>query len=108
MELSVSHSLLLYLTKNVNLLFFTDILLTLSVGLNFTYNPRCLTRDFSPWFMSQTLNSSVVNWALKAPTFYEFDRRVEGGVTVADATYHSGGHKGIGGDIGEVRCDLLL
>ncbi|UKZ94632.1 uncharacterized protein TrAFT101_009487 [Trichoderma asperellum] len=87
---------------------FANLPVTMGPGLNFTYNPRCLTRDFSPWFMSQTLNSSVVNWALEAPNFYEFDRRVEGGVTVADATYHSGGHKGIGGDIGEVRYDLLL
>ncbi|PTB41893.1 hypothetical protein M441DRAFT_57967 [Trichoderma asperellum CBS 433.97] len=81
---------------------FANLTVNMGPGLNFTYNPRCLTRDFSPWFVSQTLNSSVVNWALKAPNFYEFDRRVEGGVTVADATYHSGGHKGIGGDIGEI------
>ncbi|KAL6885814.1 Di-copper centre-containing protein [Trichoderma evansii] len=81
---------------------FKNLPVNMGPGLNFTYNPRCLTRDFSPWLVSQTLNSSVVNWALEAPNFYEFDRRVEGGVTVADATYHSGGHKGIGGDIGEI------
>ncbi|KAK9481697.1 hypothetical protein V1527DRAFT_486371 [Lipomyces starkeyi] len=82
---------------------FVNMSVNMGPGSNsFTYNPRCLTRDFSPWLVTRTLNASVVAWALQAPDFYEFDRRVEGGVTLDTATYHSGGHKGVGGDIGEI------
>jgi tyrosinase len=37
-----------------------------------------------------------------APTFYEFDIRVEGGIDIPSLTYHGGGHLGVGGDLGEV------
>ncbi len=50
----------------------------------------------------------MVNWTLQASDFYEFDIRVEGGIDVASFTYHSGGHKGIGGDSGEVRLENPL
>ncbi|KAK9375192.1 uncharacterized protein V1513DRAFT_431073 [Lipomyces chichibuensis] len=82
---------------------FANMSVNMGPGANsFSYNPRCLTRDFSPWFATRTLNASVVASALRAPDFYEFDRRVEGGVTIDTGTYHSGGHKGVGGDTGEI------
>jgi tyrosinase len=69
---------------------------------NTTYNPRCLTRDFSPWLATQKLNSSVVNHALSASNFSEFDIIVQGGIQVAELDYHGGGHLSVGGDLGVV------
>lgn len=48
------------------------------------------------------LNETEVKYTLAAQNFYEFDIRVEGGVTVEEMTYHGGGHLGVGGDLGEV------
>lgn len=69
---------------------------------NLTYNPRCLTRDFSPYFASQTLNSSVVASALAKKTFKDFDTFVQGRFNITGTTYHSGGHLSVGGDLGVV------
>ncbi|KAM5352194.1 hypothetical protein ACJ41O_004917 [Fusarium nematophilum] len=71
-------------------------------GLTTAYNPRCLTRDIAPEFAISKLSQAVVDWTLKAKDFYEFDIRVEGGITVPEHRYHGGGHLGVGGDIGEV------
>lgn len=50
----------------------------------------------------QKLNISGVAYTLAARTFAEFDVRVEGGIEVADLTYHGGGHLSVGGDLGEM------
>ncbi|KAK6222866.1 hypothetical protein LQW54_000676 [Pestalotiopsis sp. IQ-011] len=71
-------------------------------GYNTSYNPHCLTRDLAPSLAVQKLNISGVAYTLAARTFAEFDVRVEGGVEVADMTYHGGGHLSVGGDLGEM------
>jgi tyrosinase len=72
------------------------------IDYNLTYNPHCLTRDFSPYFASQTLNSSVVASALAGKTFKDFDIVVQGRVDIAGTKYHGGGHLSVGGDLGVV------
>lgn len=69
---------------------------------NTAYNPRCMRRDIAPSFAISKLNQSRVDWTLEADSYYEFDIRVEGGITVPTHGYHGGGHLGIGGDLGEV------
>ncbi|KAH7137019.1 hypothetical protein B0J13DRAFT_587135 [Dactylonectria estremocensis] len=71
-------------------------------GNSSAYNPRCLSRDIAPEFAISKLSQCIVDWTLEAEDFYEFDRRVQGGVTTANQGYHGGGHLGIGGDIGEM------
>jgi tyrosinase len=71
-------------------------------GNSSAYNPRCLTRDIAPEFAISKLNQCFVDWTLEAGDFYEFDRRVQGGVTATKQGYHGGGHLGIGGEIGEL------
>ncbi|CAM1501037.1 Fc.00g101990.m01.CDS01 [Cosmosporella sp. VM-42] len=71
-------------------------------GPSTAYNPHCLRRDLAPSFAITKLNQGVADWTLAAPNFYEFDIRVEGGITVPELHYHGGGHLGVGGDIGEV------
>ncbi|OMP82960.1 hypothetical protein BK809_0001151 [Diplodia seriata] len=66
------------------------------------YNPRCLTRDFSPWLASQKLNMTMVDKALAGKTFQEFDIAVQGRVEVDGLTYHGGGHLGVGGELGAI------
>ncbi|KAH7149696.1 hypothetical protein B0J13DRAFT_312956 [Dactylonectria estremocensis] len=69
---------------------------------NTAYNPRCMRRDIAPSFAVSKLNQAKVDWTLEAKDYYEFDIRVEGGITVPTHGYHGGGHLGIGGDLGEV------
>lgn len=77
--------------------------LTCKAGNSVAYNPRCLIRDFSPYLVTWTLNSSLVDWALAADSYAVFDIRAQGdGISVWDMTYHGGGHAGIGGDVGDM------
>ena len=72
------------------------------------YTPHCLRRDISPWLITQTANSSVVNWALQATSHWDLDHRIEGlSLAVSGMTLHAAGHLGVGGMIGEVSCDPL-
>lgn len=77
---------------------------TVNMGPGFTtaYQPHCLTRDLAPYFATFTLNSSVVAHTLAATNFFDFDIRVEGGISVPEMTYHGGGHLSVGGDLGEM------
>jgi len=37
---------------------------------------------------------------LDSDDFYEFERKVQGGTSVDELTYHGGGHLGVGDDLG--------
>lgn len=39
----------------------------------------------------------MVDWTMKAKTYFEFDKRLEGGIDIPDLTVHGGGHLGVGG-----------
>ncbi|KAM5350402.1 hypothetical protein ACJ41O_006907 [Fusarium nematophilum] len=56
----------------------------------------------APEYAISKLNQCIVDWTLEAEDFYEFDIRVQGGVTTDSQGYHGGGHLGIGGDTGEL------
>ncbi|KAH9905172.1 hypothetical protein F4778DRAFT_802652 [Xylariomycetidae sp. FL2044] len=71
-------------------------------GQSTAYNPRCLKRDIAPGFAADKLSAATVEWALQGDNFFEFDKRVQGGITVEAGTYHAGGHLGIGGDLGDI------
>lgn len=81
---------------------FKDLPVNLGPGFNTSYNPHCLRRDFAPEFATQKLNQSMVDWTMKAKTYFEFDKRLEGGIDIPDLTVHGGGHLGVGGDLGEI------
>ena len=71
-------------------------------GVYTNTNPHCLRRDFAPAFAVSKCNRSEAAWPQSAETFAEFDKRVQGGVTLNAMTYHPGGHFGVGGELGEV------
>jgi hypothetical protein len=72
-------------------------------GPSTAYNPRCLTRDFSPWLSTRTLNTSIVQWGQVTTQFALYDFRTQGiSLEVSGMTYHAGGHLSVGGDIGEM------
>ncbi|KAF4335285.1 hypothetical protein FBEOM_10860 [Fusarium beomiforme] len=71
-------------------------------GTSTAYNPRCLTRDIAPEYGISKLNSTMVNWTLEAKDFFEFDQRVQGGVSADSQGYHGGGHLAVGGSLGEM------
>ncbi|KAK8241318.1 hypothetical protein IWZ00DRAFT_492292 [Phyllosticta capitalensis] len=84
---------------------FTNYTVHLGPNNSTAYNPRCMTRDIAPGFASAKLNSTMVEWTLSAENYLDFDIRAEGDVSVAGMTYHAGGHKGVGGDVG-IIADL--
>ncbi|OCL15161.1 Di-copper centre-containing protein [Glonium stellatum] len=81
---------------------FKDFKVNMGPQFNLTYNPHYLTRDFSPYFASQTLNSTVVASALAGKTFKDFDVVAQGRTDVPGMTYHGGGHLSAGGDLGVI------
>ncbi|KAH8657993.1 hypothetical protein BX600DRAFT_468500 [Xylariales sp. PMI_506] len=72
-------------------------------GNSTDYTPHCLRRDFSPWLVTQTLNSSVYDFTTSATTYFDLEHRSEGlSLAVEGITLHGGGHLGVGGDLGEM------
>jgi tyrosinase len=65
-------------------------------------NIRCLTRDFCPdWAITKTNKRKAAEPQI-ATTFAEFDKRVQGDLSLDGMMYHSGGHFGTGGELGEM------
>ncbi|KAI0134261.1 hypothetical protein BJ170DRAFT_716707 [Xylariales sp. AK1849] len=81
---------------------FNNMSVNMGPGFNTSYTPHCLTRDIAPEFAVSVLNITSVLYTLAAKNYFEFDKRVQGGIDVASARYHGGGHLGVGGDLGEI------
>ncbi|ETS81057.1 hypothetical protein PFICI_06059 [Pestalotiopsis fici W106-1] len=81
---------------------FKNMTVNMGPGYNTSYSPHCLTRDLAPSLAVQKLNITAQLYPLLAPTFAEFDVRVQGGIEVEALTYHGGGHLSVGGDLGEM------
>ncbi|KAF8966549.1 hypothetical protein BDZ97DRAFT_1756424 [Flammula alnicola] len=69
---------------------------------NVAGNPRCLSRDFSPYFAGRYLGVNVTKVTLTQPDFGWFDRVVEGGPSFDLSGLHGGGHSSVGGTLGEM------
>lgn len=65
-------------------------------------NPRCLARDFSPYFANRYLGMNTTQVTLSQPDFGWFDRVVEGGPSFDASGVHGGGHYGVGGTYGQM------
>lgn len=65
-------------------------------------NPRCLARDFSPYFAGRYLGMNQTQLTLSQSDFGWFDRVVEGGPSFDASGVHGGGHYGIGGTYGQM------
>ncbi|KXN80929.1 Tyrosinase [Leucoagaricus sp. SymC.cos] len=65
-------------------------------------NPRCLSRDFSPYFAGRYLGRNVTKHTLAQPDYGWFARVVEGAPSFDDSGVHGGGHFGVGGTLGEM------
>ncbi|KAK6342348.1 hypothetical protein TWF718_007750 [Orbilia javanica] len=86
---------------------FKNMTVNLGPGNSFTENPRCLTRDMSPYFSGRYLSQNQTKITLQAPNFYAFDVIVEGGPSFEASGVHGGGHYGIGGTLGTMG-DLYI
>ncbi|KAF5311053.1 hypothetical protein D9619_008149 [Psilocybe cf. subviscida] len=65
-------------------------------------NPRCLARDFSPYFAERYLGRNVTAVAMAQPDFGTFDRTIEGGPSFESSGLHGGAHYGVGGTLGQM------
>ncbi|KAL2208498.1 Di-copper centre-containing protein [Sarocladium strictum] len=75
---------------------------SLGLGESTAYNPHCLRRDISPWLLTHSANSGVVNHVLDADSFYEFNIRAQGGLMPDEITLHGSAHIAIGGNSGDI------
>lgn len=77
--------------------------LTLGPDNSLEYNSHCLRRDLVPAFAQVRLNSTVISFTQDAPSFFEFDRRVQSLAPSVNGVFtHGGGHFGVGGMVGAV------
>ena len=81
---------------------FKNMIVNMGPSSNVTGNPRCLSRDFSPYFAGRYLGINVTKATLSQPDFGWFDRVVEGGPSFDASGLHGGGHYGVGGTLGEM------
>ncbi|KAF2492345.1 Di-copper centre-containing protein [Lophium mytilinum] len=65
-------------------------------------NPRCLSRDLSPYFAGRYLGMNQTRLTLSQPDFGWFDKVVEGGPSFDASGVHGGGHYGVGGTYGQM------
>lgn len=81
--------------------------MTVNMGPNDSLagNPRCLTRDFSPYFAERYLGVNQTRLTLAQPDFGSFNRVVEGGPDFEASGVHGGAHYGVGSNLG-VMGDL--
>ncbi|KAH7305905.1 hypothetical protein B0I35DRAFT_471468 [Stachybotrys elegans] len=75
---------------------------SLGLGESTEYNPHCLRRDMSPWLLTHSANSDVVDHVMAAPDFWEFNKRAQGGLMPDEITLHGSGHIAIGGNSGDI------
>lgn len=76
--------------------------ISLALGATLAYDPHCMRRDVSPLVVSRAGNQGVVNNALASPNFYEFNKRVQGGLQPDQLTLHASVHIGVGGNTGDI------
>lgn len=81
---------------------FKDMVVNMGPMNNITGNPRCLSRDFSPYFAGRYLGINITKVTLSQPDFGWFDRVVEGGPGFDASGLHGGGHYSVGGTLGEM------
>ncbi|KAG6850331.1 hypothetical protein H0H93_014604 [Arthromyces matolae] len=84
---------------------FKDMVIRLGPLGSLDGNPRCLTRDFSPYFAGRYLGANATAQAMNQSDYGWFDKVIEGGPSFDASGTHGGGHFGVGGNLG-VMGDL--
>ncbi|KAK2805503.1 hypothetical protein FQN51_000329 [Onygenales sp. PD_10] len=65
-------------------------------------NPRCLSRDLSPYFAGRYLGKNQTELTLSQPDFGHFARVDDGEPSFEASGLHGGGHYGVGGTFGQM------
>ena len=81
---------------------FRDLVVNLGPLDDLSGNPRCLKRDFSPYFAGRYLGMNQTELTLEQPDFGWFDNVVEGGPSFDASGVHGGGHYSVGGTYGQM------
>ncbi|KAL6853090.1 hypothetical protein ACO1O0_007643 [Amphichorda felina] len=81
---------------------FKDLVVNLGPLDDLSGNPRCLKRDFSPYFAGRYLGMNQTELTLEQPDFGWFDNVVEGGPSFDASGVHGGGHYSVGGTYGQM------
>ncbi|KAF4833141.1 N-acetyl-6-hydroxytryptophan oxidase ivoB [Colletotrichum siamense] len=81
---------------------FANLTVPMGLGASVEYQPHCLRRDFSPTLVAAALADEVIDRALSAPIYDEFNHHIQGySFEASGITLHAGMHLGIGGQVGE-------
>lgn len=78
-----------------------DAVVRLGPQSSLAYNPRCLSRDLSPYFAGRYLGWNQTRLTLTQEDYGWFAKVVEGGPSFDASGVHGGGHYGVGGTYGE-------
>ncbi|KAK1728693.1 hypothetical protein CaCOL14_000109 [Colletotrichum acutatum] len=81
---------------------FANLTVPMGLGSSVEPQPHCLRRDFSPTLVASALRDEIIDRALSASTYGEFNSHIQGYSFEFDGlTLHAGMHLGIGGAVGE-------
>lgn len=79
---------------------FADVVLNVGPGMNATYNPRCLSRNFNPTIAESHLRyDEDVAPIMAQAEFNAFQLAIDPVNGLAHMTCHGGGHVGVGGEV---------
>ena len=79
---------------------FKDMVVNMGPGPDTNGNPRCLTRDFSPYVAASWSGVNMTNLSMKQKDFGWFNRISNGLSNINDLGIHGGGHFSVGGVLG--------
>ncbi|KAI3554656.1 hypothetical protein CABS02_05137 [Colletotrichum abscissum] len=79
---------------------FANLTVPIGLGSSVESHPHCLRQDFSPTLVASALRDEMIDRALSAPTYGEFNSHIQGYSFEFDGlTLHAGMHLGIGGAV---------
>jgi len=81
---------------------FKDMVVNMGPNDNITGNPRCLSRDFSPYVAATFSGVNMTIFNMKQPDFGWFARTIQDEPSIERMGIHGGGHFSVGGALGQM------
>ncbi|KAF8861250.1 Di-copper centre-containing protein, partial [Acephala macrosclerotiorum] len=81
---------------------FANHTVNMGMGLDLSYNPHCMRRDFSPLLVSEAFSDANYEAAMASENFQELNLNIQGySFEVSGMRLHAGLHIGVGGQVGD-------
>ncbi|KUJ17276.1 Di-copper centre-containing protein [Mollisia scopiformis] len=81
---------------------FANMTINMGMGLDLSYNPHCMRRDFSPTLVAEAFSNAYYEAALASENFQELNQNIQGySFEISGMRLHAALHIGVGGQVGD-------